>query len=396
MARSDIYYNDIYWNDFEIVDEHLKCLISGSKDLDLEDFFKIKFKRFFKKALVLNCGNGHVERNFITKGIIDSAIGIDISSDLLEKAKIEAFNQGMNIEYINHDINTFNFDSIEYDLLIVFAAGHHISHLNKVFYSAAKGLIRNNGMIIGFDYIGPHRNQYQYEIWEKINFYNKKLPKEIQNSLIYPHLPTMLVDDPSEAIHSENLEEILNRYFKLNLSKLGGGIAYEILSHNKLAASMSRDKNKVDFLNRNIKKVLKWDLEESLRDNRFNFFASFYGHPKNDLNESDVDNLIKEEKIYESKFPYGSEYYEKTFIQNLTEELSDKNIQLVHKQNYIDECHRKIDKLNSLKNEPDIYKKVNLIKYNIKSINLKSIIKKITKKIGLFGVIKKIMKLLKY
>ena len=42
----------------------------------------------------------------------------------------------------------------------------------------------------------------------------------------------MLKSDPSEAIHSELLEDTLKKYFNLNFTTLGGGIEYKILSHN--------------------------------------------------------------------------------------------------------------------------------------------------------------------
>lgn len=43
------------------------------------------------------------------------------------------------------------------------------------------------------------------------------------------------------------------------------------------------------------------------------------------------------------RFPLGKEYYPKTLIQNLTEELSEKVITTMHKNNYIDSCHKEID-----------------------------------------------------
>ena len=210
----------------------------------------------------------------------------------------------------------------------------------------AKKLAENGGMIVGFDYIGAHRNQYDYDVWEKVNYYNSKLPKNFQNNLIYPHLPTMLVTDPSEAIHSELLEEVLKSYFDLDFTMLGGGVAYEIISHNENIREMVNKNINIDLLNKFVSSILEWDLKESCKDNRFNLFASFYGYPKKDLDIEEIENKIKEEYMFEKSFPLGSEYYPKNLIQLLTEELSDKSIGIVHKQNYIDECHKKIDLLN--------------------------------------------------
>ena len=49
----------------------------------------------------------------------------------------------------------------------------------------------------------------------------------------YPHLPTMLVTDPTEAIHSELIIETMNRYFHIDQHhKIGGALAYLLLTFN--------------------------------------------------------------------------------------------------------------------------------------------------------------------
>ena len=378
MVDSKIYYSDFYWNDLKIVKDHINRLISGRSEIDYINNFANKSNRKFKKALVLNCGNGHVEREFISRNIVESAIGIDISKDLIAQAET---NKGdMKIDYIQCDINEFDFTSLNFDLLIVYAAGHHIKCLHKVFASTSKKLAENNGMIVGFDYIGAHRNQYEYDVWEKLNYYNLKLPKNFQNNLIYPHLPTMLVTDPSEAIHSELLEGVLKFYFDLDFTMLGGGVAYEIISHNENIREMVTKNKNIDLLNKFVSSILEWDIKESREDNRFNLFASFYGYPKNDLNSEDVENKIKEEFIYEKAFPLGSEYYPKNLIQILTEELSDKSIGIIHKQNYIDECHKKIDLLNKSISENNFENFKNIIKERFIQKLKKSLLGRIIKK----------------
>ena len=344
MNDSKVYYGDFYWNDLNIVREHINKLISGDKNIDYLNNFRLKTKKKFKKAFVLNCGNGHVERDFIKGNVIESAIGIDISSELLEQANSAKGN--MDIEYIKHDVNSFDFNSVDFDLLIIFSAAHHIQFLNKVFASTREILVRNKGMVVGFDYIGPHRNQYSYKVWEKMFYYNKKLPKEFQKELVYPHLPTMLVTDPSEAIHSELLEENLRYYFDLEFKMLGGGIAYEIISKNKSIQKMNEDNNKnSDLFDKQILEILSWDLKESKCDHSFNFFTSFYGFPRENLDQNTIAKRINEENNFENNFEFGTNYYPKTFLQTFSESLIDSNIQVSHKQAYIDQCHKKLDEL---------------------------------------------------
>ena len=199
-------------------------------------------------------------------------------------------------------------------------------------------------MVVGFDYIGPHRISILIKFGK--DFLLQKLPKEFQKELVYPHLPTMLVTDPSEAIHSELLEENLRYYFDLEFKMLGGGIAYEIISRNKSIQKMNEDKNKnSDLFDKQILEILSWDLKESKCDHSFNFFTSFYGFPRENLDQNTIEKRINEEKNFEKNFEFGTNYYPKTFLQTFSESMSDINIQVLHKQAYIDQCHKKLDEL---------------------------------------------------
>ena len=62
---------------------------------------------------------------------------------------------------------------------------------------------------------------------------NRELPASLRQDLRYPHLPTMLATDPTEAIHSELILDTFRRYFTVGeLTPLGGAIAYPLLTHN--------------------------------------------------------------------------------------------------------------------------------------------------------------------
>ena len=53
------------------------------------------------------------------------------------------------------------------------------------------------------------------------------------NNLAHPHLETMLVMDPTEAIHAELIFETFDRYFyMLERKDLNGGVAYQIMHNN--------------------------------------------------------------------------------------------------------------------------------------------------------------------
>ena len=80
------------------------------------------------------------------------------------------------------------------------AAGHHISHIDRVFRALAARL-RPDGVFVSWDYVGPHRNQYPGDMWEAAHRVNVTLPAELRSPMHYPLLEEMLTGDPTEAVH---------------------------------------------------------------------------------------------------------------------------------------------------------------------------------------------------
>ena len=71
-SSADVYYSGTYWNDYEQVQEHLNERISGNIYIDwAHQLIKWRNNKKFKKALILSCGNGWVERMLIERGVIN-------------------------------------------------------------------------------------------------------------------------------------------------------------------------------------------------------------------------------------------------------------------------------------------------------------------------------------
>lgn len=64
--------------------------------------------------------------------------------------------------------------------------------------------------------------------------YHEKMPPNYRINLRYPHLPTMLASDPSEAVHAELQMDVVRRHFDLKEhARLGGGVAHTLLLNNR-------------------------------------------------------------------------------------------------------------------------------------------------------------------
>jgi len=230
-VKGEGYYQSVYWNDFK------RVLSAISKDLTgdenkwwAQDFRERYAKTPYELGLALNCGNGWVERDLVDKGIVKQVIGFDYSLDLLRIA--ERDKNGRNIQYFQADVNRLDLPENCFDLVINVAALHHVQYIDRFCRTLCRSL-KDGGILLNFDYIGPHRNQYSFQQWYYIDKVNRRLPAQICNALKKPYLRTMLKTDPTEAIHSDLTIPVMARYFDLfERHDTGGGVAYEILLNN--------------------------------------------------------------------------------------------------------------------------------------------------------------------
>jgi SAM-dependent methyltransferase len=230
--NSDVYYTGTYWNDFAIVREKINASISGDPHVPWHEHFATATGRKFRRALILNCGNGWVERELVETGLIAEGVGIDYSQALLDEADEAAKRSGLALSYRQGNVNTDDFPEGEFDLVVNHAAAHHITAIDRVFRQVCR-VLPDDGWFVSFDYVGPHRNQYGLDAWEEAWRVNQRLPEPVRQRMEYPPIPVMLVVDPTEAVHSELIMPTFDRYFAASqLTPLGGAIAYPLLTHN--------------------------------------------------------------------------------------------------------------------------------------------------------------------
>ncbi len=274
--NSDIYYQGKYWNDLEAVNRRINERISGNPSRMWFEHFADVSGRTFERALILNCGNGWVERELLASGLILEAVGIDYSEDLLREAKVAADADRLPLTYEQANINTGLLPGGHFDLVVNHAAAHHIAAIDRVFRELCS-ILPEDGWFVSFDYVGPHRNQYAGAAWEEAWAVNRQLPESLRQDLRYPHLPTMLVTDPTEAIHSELIVETFRRYFAIGeFTPLGGAIAYPLLTHNARLFESTDDAERSAWVDR----ILEAD-DRFLREHPGStLFAYFTGTPE--------------------------------------------------------------------------------------------------------------------
>lgn len=282
--NSGVYYSGQYWNDLPRVLEYMCENFTGDKrKWWTQDFQERYGDKPFESALVLNCGNGWVEREFIDRGIAKHVVAFDYSFELLQSASKEK--GARPIAYFRADANRIDFPDDCFDLIVNVAALHHVQYLDRLCRILCRAL-QPHGIFVNYDYIGPYRNQYSWMHWFYIQRVNRTLPLNIRKEpLEKPHLPTMLHTDPTEAIHSNLIVESVARYFDvIERHDTGGGIAYEILTHNPKLKTISAHE-----LNPLIDRVLAFDKQYTHSKRVPPLFSYFLARPnKNALRDTAV------------------------------------------------------------------------------------------------------------
>jgi SAM-dependent methyltransferase len=326
--NSAVYYGNTYWNDLPQVTDEINRRLSGDPQRGWSHVFAdLVDGRVFKRALILNCGNGHVERGLFAQGLIEECVGIDYAEDLLEQARRD--NAEYPATYHQMDVNTAAFPEQAFDLVVNFAAAHHIARIDKVFRALCE-LLDDDGWFVSYDYVGAHRNQFGYDLWEAAHRLNETLPVEVRQDLGYPHLPTMLATDPTEAIHSELILESFGRYFdEADRRLVGGALAYPILTHN--AAVFAAEPAVRDPW---IEHVLTADAAYTEAHPELALFAYFAGQPRKDVLEhtADLARWTEEEEAREDlALANGGEYGARSVLQDLYLRLHEQQVLLAER-----------------------------------------------------------------
>lgn len=321
-ADSSVYYRGRYWNDLDRVRAHLNRRATGSESVSwYAHLLSHNGGRPFHRALILNCGNGWVEHDLLAAGTIESAVGIDISEPLLADARAAA--DARQLRYVRMDINTVAFPDDDFDLAVNHAAGHHIAYPDRVLRALADRL-GPDGTFASWDYVGPHRNQYRAGAWEAAWSANRDLPERFRMDLRYPHLPTMVADDPTEAIHSELFRSHLDRYFVVEHERaLGGAIAYLLLTFNDaIHLAYAQGDPEADAT---LRRIL--ELDEAYTDEHPEDTLFWYGIAKPRAEQPDrgtLDEWERAENEREQRASVnGGVYYGPTYVAAVSQERLD-------------------------------------------------------------------------
>lgn len=227
------HYSASFWNHLDEVKKYLNRLSTGNEDIDWMSDIKNLFGKHipFNEVLIVGCGNGWVERKLFDLGIGKHFDAFDISEEYLNDAKNQR--NGRSINYFVSDINKMdNIENAKYDAVFNVAILHHATEVENALKRLTQ-ILKPDGLMFNWEYIGPSRNQYSDEHIRIMEETMLQLPERLRSKYpLRPPLENFRVE-PSEAIHSDLIRPNFQKYFDIIYERnLNGGVAYQILWNN--------------------------------------------------------------------------------------------------------------------------------------------------------------------
>jgi SAM-dependent methyltransferase len=233
------------WLDWEFIEEeYIRPAVSGDRHVYYLTHFLDTHcpRRPVRAALSLGCGGGNLERGLIAMNAAEVIDAFDVSPESIRLAKqlAEEAGCGSRIHYAVSDINTLILPPRKYDFVIAKMALHHFHGLEHIF-AQVRGSLKEGGVFVFNEFIGPNRFQWSDLQLQLMNSILAALPQKNRRSAISgdvlqridrPSVAAMIAMDPSEAIRSQEIMPVLQRFFELvEYKPYGGTLLHILLTH---------------------------------------------------------------------------------------------------------------------------------------------------------------------
>lgn len=222
--------------------------ISGDPEIGWLEWVKRKFvPDELGRGFVLGCGGGSLERRAAGLSISRSFHGVDISPEGIRVAEILAEREALDFSYEVRDANYLELPVSAYDIILVDMSLHHIQRLEHVLEQFKNGL-RPGGLLVLNEFTGPDRFQWTDRQLELATLMIRSLPFRLRRNRDLAKWKRYLKPwcgrakrwppgkleriDPSEAVRSSAIPELVERYFKIEAVKPYGGTIISLALNN--------------------------------------------------------------------------------------------------------------------------------------------------------------------
>lgn len=267
-----------YWWDIQEIQRANNLLATGDAGVTwvryaVDKYLNNKAERF----LSLGCGTGQLERELALCSKFSRCDAIEVSPSAIEMAKKAAFDGNfLNLYYEVGDVNNLKLEEGIYDAVWVSAAMHHFTALEHICDTIKKAL-KPGGYLFFCEYVGPNRFQFSKRQKEIINLSHKLIPESYKNTsssnqtppqfggllyllrrlvaklfdgslfstvanrlflratksnVFFPTARDVISIDPTEAVRSADILDVVGRNFEIVEKRNLGGNIYQSLLAN--------------------------------------------------------------------------------------------------------------------------------------------------------------------
>jgi len=224
-----------YWMAHPMVRERINILISGDPWLDAYGRLGVWLREHGKavplgRSISLGCGFGGLERDLARRGMILEMDAYDLADGAIVQARRLAEEAGYGwIRYHVADLEAQDFPAGHYDAVFAHSAVHHVERLDAVFAIVRRAL-RPGGVFHLNEYVGPTRFQWTDAQLALINAYLDSLPERLRQTptgpkppVVRPTIEQMMAMDPTEAVRSAEIRQVLSHHFSIAEERSCGG-----------------------------------------------------------------------------------------------------------------------------------------------------------------------------
>lgn len=230
------------WWMIPAVQERWNKKITGSSAESYESYISEKYLLPKEKGSLLSVGCGSCSHELeIAKLCSNWEITcIDIAQNLLEEAKNAAKKEQLfNIKFIRKNVLKEEFTPDSFDVILFHSSLHHFQKVYSFLKNKICPQLKQNGLLIIHEYVGPNRLQFPKKQINVINKALQTIPPEFRkrfiinhqkNKITGPGLWRMIIADPSECVDSAAIKKAIhNMFITEEEAELGGNILMLLL-----------------------------------------------------------------------------------------------------------------------------------------------------------------------
>ncbi|HWZ85667.1 MAG TPA: class I SAM-dependent methyltransferase [Thermoanaerobaculia bacterium] len=230
-----------FWVPSAALQRHVNRTVSGNPGIDwLSHLRATSLPAHVGRALIVGCGEGHVERALAKAKGARQILGVDADTAAVERARRQAERRGLSqLGYAPFNPRSQELPPGPWDTLFVTYALHHAARPEDLLRSCHDALAPK-GRFVLLDYVGPNRFQHPADRMEIVRRYFRLLPERLRRGPLTGRiLPRREEPDaaalaralPHEATRSAELLDLSRTTFAEEaLLPAGGGLLHPLLS----------------------------------------------------------------------------------------------------------------------------------------------------------------------